>query len=412
MMGLGSMIGTGVFVSIAIAAGVAGSGVIIAIVLAAVVATCNALSSAQLAANHPVAGGTFEYGYKWINSYAGFTAGWMFLLAKGASAATAALGFAGYLLLGTGAGTDWIVPVALLILAILTAIVLTGLRHSSYFNIIVVSFALLSLLAFVAVGLPQISASNFRPVFTSPAATHEHPVAMLLHATALMFVAYTGYGRIATLGEEVREPRRTIPRAIIVTLAVTALVYIGVAISAVGTVGAERFYQAADAHAAPLEAVARDFDVPVLPWFIAAGAMAAMLGVLINLLLGLSRMVMALGRRRDLPAAVARLNAAQTTPILAVAVVGLGIGALVLIGDVRTTWSFSAFTVLIYYALTNLAALRLTSEERLYPRAISWAGLFGCLSLAFWVEWQIWLSGLLLLGAGLAWHAIAKRLLR
>nr|MBP9225705.1 amino acid permease [Verrucomicrobiales bacterium] len=102
MMGLGSIVGTGVFVSIGIAAGIAGPSVILAVALAALVAICNGLSSAQLAANHPVSGGTYEYGYQYLNSWLGFTAGWMFLLAKSASAATAALGFSGYLLSAMG----------------------------------------------------------------------------------------------------------------------------------------------------------------------------------------------------------------------------------------------------------------------------------------------------------------------
>ena len=112
MMGLGSIIGTGVFVSLGIAAGIAGAGVVIAVVLAAAVATCNALSSAQLAANHPVSGGTYEYGYRWLSPWLGFSAGWMFLCAKTASAATAALGFAGYLLNMAGQDARWLVPIA------------------------------------------------------------------------------------------------------------------------------------------------------------------------------------------------------------------------------------------------------------------------------------------------------------
>src|SRR5690606_3876691 len=135
MMGLGSMVGTGVFVSIGIAAGIAGPAVILAIVLAALLAACNALSSAQLAANHPVAGGTYEYGHRWLNGYFGFTAGWMFLLAKSASAATAALGFTGYLFLALGIDADSLRSVASIVLILgLSGIVLAGIRNSSRAN--------------------------------------------------------------------------------------------------------------------------------------------------------------------------------------------------------------------------------------------------------------------------------------
>ncbi|HEX2475782.1 MAG TPA: APC family permease, partial [Lacipirellulaceae bacterium] len=209
MMGLGSIIGSGVFVSLGIAAGIADAGVIFAIVAAAAVATCNALSSAQLAASHPVSGGTYEYGYRYLNSWLGFSAGWMFLCAKTASAGTAALGFAGYLLNFVGQRGDWLVPLAISTMAALTIIVLLGVRLSSRVNVAIVSITLVALAAFVVGGAPAVSASRLQFAI--------EPFD-LLHATALMFVAYTGYGRIATLGEEVREPAMTIPRAIIITL--------------------------------------------------------------------------------------------------------------------------------------------------------------------------------------------------
>lgn len=416
MMGMGSMVGTGVFVSIAIAAGIAGPAVILALALGALVAMCNGLSSAQLAASHAVSGGTYEYGYKYLTPWLGFTAGWMFLLAKSASAATAALGFAGYLLNAFGiSGRGVLVGTALLAVIVLTLIVLSGIRRSNITNIIIVSITLITLLIFVIGGLPSVWAAgttNFVPFF--------HPedesggwgslVSAVLHASALMFVAYTGYGRIATLGEEVRDPLRTIPRAIIVTMIVTMLLYIAVATVGVGAVGTEVLSNAVIEDAAPLEVAARQFPLPGIAQVVAVGAITAMLGVLLNLLLGLSRVLLAMGRRQDMPAAVARINAAGTTPYVAVLVVGLFIAGLTLIGNVRTTWTFSAFTVLIYYALTNLAALQLPEQARLFPRWISWAGLFACLFLAFWVETAVWLIGLGLLAVGLLWHLTAQRL--
>jgi basic amino acid/polyamine antiporter, APA family len=387
MMGLGSILGSGVFVSLGIAAGIAEADVVIAIVAAAAVATCNALSSAQLAANHPVSGGTYEYGYRYLNPWLGFSAGWMFLCAKTASAATAALGFAGYLLNLTGQDSRWLVALAPGAVVFLTAIVLAGIRFSNRVNIAVVSMTLVALAAFVIGGAPAVSASRLR---------FDLEPAPLLQATALMFVAYTGYGRIATLGEEVREPRTTIPRAIILTLIVSAAIYVAVGVVAVGTAGGEALANAATEKAAPLEIVSRNFPLRV-HWLVAIGAMAAMLGVLLNLLLGLSRVLLAMGRRGDMPRAVANLS-------VAVVMTGLAVAALTALGSVKTNWSFSAFTVLIYYAITNLAALRLSRDERLYPRWIAWTGLAACLSLAFAVEWRVWVAGCAVLAAGLAWH--------
>ena len=387
MMGLGSIIGTGVFVSIGIAAGIAGPAVVLAIAMAAAVATCNALNSAQLAANHPVSGGTYEYGYRYLKPWLGFAAGWMFLCAKTASAATAALGFSGYLLNFVGQETRWLIPVAIGTVIIITAIVLSGIRLSNRVNIVIVSITLTSLTAFVVAGLPEVS--------TNQLVMQIEPTS-LLHASALMFVAYTGYGRIATLGEEVLEPHRTIPKAIILTLVISTLVYVAVAIVAVGAAGADKLQAATVKNAAPLEIVSRDFTWRV-HWLVSLGAMTAMLGVLLNLVLGLSRVGLAMGRRGDMPSAVSNVK-------VSVVVVGGLIAALAATGSIKTTWTFSAFTVLIYYAVTNLAALRLSANERLYGKPWAWVGLAACLSLAFAIEWQVWSVGLGVLAVGLLWH--------
>ncbi|MBD1942904.1 amino acid permease [Coleofasciculus sp. FACHB-712] len=406
MMGLGSIVGTGVFVSIGIAAGIAGPAVILAIAIGAVVATCNGLNSAQLAANHAVSGGSYEYGYKYLNPSLGFTAGWMFLLAKTASAATAALGFAGYLLNATGLyGRGFLIPTALAAAILMTLIVLSGIRRSNRANIAIVSVSLLSLIFFVLICLPratEVGTENLTPFFKSSPAT-------VLQASALMFVAYTGYGRIATLGEEAREPRKTIPIAMIVSLGVTMLLYMAVATVGIGAVGTEILGKATQAQAAPLEVAVRSVAGSRGAAILSIGAIAAMLGVLLNLILGLSRVLLAMGRRRDMPRILARLNRQGTTPDLAVVVVGIAIALLVLLGNVKTTWSFSAFNVLIYYAITNLAALKMPDSERLYPKWIAWAGLGSCLFLAFWVEPQIWQMGLGLIVAGLIWHQVRQR---
>lgn len=409
MMGLGSMVGTGVFVSIGIAAGVAGPAVVLAIMIAALVATFNALSSAQLAASHAVSGGTYEYGYRYLNPTLGFTAGWMFLCAKTASAATAALGFSGYFLRLIGADLALMPWVAVGAAALFTILVLTGIRRSSLMNILIVSITLLALGTFILFGLPAALSSggrNLVPIL--PAG--DDGVQALLYATALMFVAYTGYARIATLGEEVREPKRTIPRAIIVTLIVTAGLYIVVAVVAIGGVGAQEFANAPGAQATPLELAARTMELPLVAGIVAVGAVTAMLGVLLNLIIGLSRVILAMGRQGDLPPLFARLSRNGAAPAAAVILVGCIVAGLAAIGSVETTWAFSAFTVLIYYAITNLAALRLPSEQRMFPRFVPVAGLLACLFLAFWVPVSIWALGLGLIAAGLVFRISVPRL--
>ena len=409
MMGLGSIVGTGVFVSIGVAAGATGPSIVLAIALAALVATCNAFSSAQLAASHAVSGGTYEYGYRYLSPWLGFTAGWTFLCAKTASAATAALGLSGYLLRLMGVDPRWQVIVALAVVVGFTVLVLWGVKRSNRINIVIVAATLGSLSLFVLFGLPDLASNggaNLVPIFPP---IDGDGLAGFLYATALMFVAYTGYGRIATLGEEVKNPRTAIPRAIVITLAVSATLYVLVAVVAIGAIGVGQFSGAAESEGTPLEAAARAFGTPGLPMIVAIGAITAMLGVLLNLILGLSRVVLAMGRQGDLPPVFGRLNRQGASPSAAVVGVGLAIAGLTLTGSVETTWAFSAFTVLIYYAVTNLAALRLAKEDRLYPRAFAVGGLFACLFLAFWVPPAIWLVGLVLIVFGLVWHLLARR---
>jgi APA family basic amino acid/polyamine antiporter len=235
-------------------------------------------------------------------------------------------------------------------------------------------------------------------------------VRALFHATALIFVAYTGYGRIATLGEEVRHPERTIPRAITITLFISMLLYVAVTVTAVGNVGAANFATLTVDTSAPLEVIAANFGLVGGSWLLAIGAITALLSVLLNLILGLSRVLLAMGRRHDMPVAVARISKKGRTPEIAVVTVGVLIAVLVLVGDIRTTWSFSAFTVLLYYAITNLAAYQLPADKRRYPRALAALGLLACLFLAFWVEPAIWIVGSLLIGVGLGWRWWMRRL--
>jgi len=431
LLGLGSILGTGVFVSIGIAAGIAGPSVLIAIVLAALLALCNGLSSAQLAAAHPVAGGTYEYGYKYLHPRLGFTAGWMFLLAKSASAATALLAVAWIICHSLGIhtvdqGYDYriartivskiflFLPHSFVVISIFLFCmfaVLIGLRKSRWINTVLVTITLGGILLFGIYGT-FIVPSKFGAAHTFEVVKWrwaDFPT--LAWATAFLFVAYTGYGRIATLGEEVHHPRRTIPKAIVVCLVCTVLLYL---LAAMAVLPAERLpqvrYQSEGPAGLPAaifwNASNRDFWKGV----VVIAACAAMLGVLYNLILGLSRVVLAMARRRDLHGHYAYIDSAGISPSNAVLLVCMLIALICSIGDVKTTWSFSAFTVLIYYGITNLAALRLPKENRLYPRGFAWAGLGGCLFLAFWVEPMVWLIGLGMIALGLVWHALAPKM--
>jgi len=412
MLGLGSIVGTGIFVSVAIATASAGSWVLLAILLASLVAICNGLSSAQLAANHPVSGGTYEYAHRWLNPTIGFVAGWMFLTAKAASAATAALGFAGYALAlfsdSVAAESSGLLTLLLAWAALfgLTVVSLTGIKRSAGVNTVLVSITFGALLLFVAVGV-------FDGLFGSAKVVESEalsPVGVgwrgIFEATALMFVAYTGYGRVATLGEEVKSPRVTIPRAIITTLLCTMVLYLAVTAVGVSTVGADAFAAAATGGEAPLKMVAEHFSAQWMPTVIGIGATVALLGVLFNLVLGLSRVALALGRRGDIPSAFSTVSSTSGSPVGATLLVAGIIALLISLGSVRMTWSISAFTVLVYYGITNACAIRLAPEERLYHTWPSWIGLMACLGLAFCVAPKVWLMGCGWIAVGLLYRFI------
>jgi APA family basic amino acid/polyamine antiporter len=382
--GLGSILGTGAFVAIALAFDFAGAGIILAAPLAGLVAVFNGLSSAALAGAHPVAGGTYEYGYRFLGPWPGFLAGWLFLIAKSASAATAALA------LGRLLGLEW-APVV--IVALVTGLVAAGLRRTTFVNAALVVITVAGLLAFVWIPNSIVVTSGIRAPSASPSS--------VLEAIAFLFVAYTGYGRIATLGEEVRDPARTIPRAVVVTLMVTAILYTGVAWAVV------RLWEDAGRGGDSLFAIAEGLTGSQVVTFAAGAAMA---GVLVNLVLGLSRVWLAMGRRHDMPQPLARV--ADGSPRVAVVVAGTGIAGLTLVGDLRVAWSFSAFSVLLYYAITNAAALRLGPDERRFPRWTAWAGLVSCLFLAVWLDPAVVGVSLGAIAVGLLWRAVWRQRVR
>jgi APA family basic amino acid/polyamine antiporter len=368
--GLGSIIGTGAFVAIGIASGMWGDLVLWAIPLAALVAVFNGLSSAFLAGRFPVAGGTYEYGYQALNPWLGFTAGWLFLLAKTASATTAALGVALYLRMDGP-----LVPI--LAVAVVTAMVLAGLRRTAWLN---TTLVLTSAGAITWFASTHLSAGDNTGLFGF---APERSSGDLAAAIAFLFVAYTGYGRIATLGEEVKRPELTIPRAVIITLAIAASLYMLVEIGG-------------RAYGGPVWG-ADGGIVEAGGTVMTVGAIAAMLGVLLNLILGLSRVWLAMGRRGDMPSRLARLDG-RSQPGGAIVVSAISVAGLTLLGDIGLAWSFSAMTVLLYYGMTNLAAL---AVDRGRPTA--WLGLASCVFLSFFVPLAVWVAGASLIAVGLLW---------
>jgi len=363
-LGLGSMIGAGVFSVWAPAVGVAGSGLLIALVIAAIVAYCNATASAQLAAVHPVAGGTYAYARAEIGPWWGFVAGWSFVIGKIASCAAMAMTFAAY-----AAPDGWRVPVAVAAVVALAVINCLGVTRTALVTRILVVCSLLGLAVVVAVGLGTASAASPVPL---PDATAYG----VLQGAGLLFFAFAGYARIATLGEEVVDPARTIPRAILLALGGAVIVYLLVAVTVLLTLGG-----GAAMSTAPLADVLSSTGWAALTPIVRITAAAASLGALLALLTGIGRTTLAMAREKDLPSFLAKVDDRRQVPRRAEILIAVIVVAIVLVADLRDAIGFSSFGVLLYYLIANAAAFRQQGSARRHPRALQVVGALGCLLL-------------------------------
>lgn len=387
-IGVGAIVGGGIFVVSGIGAGVAGPALLVAMLLAGTAATANALSSAQLAATYPVAGGTYEYGYRVLSPTAGYVAGWMFLASKTAAAGTVALGLSAYL----GGVLPGVPPRAVAVAAVLcfTLLNYVGVRRSSRVNLAIVAVSLGALVWFVVLGVGVFQSENLRPF--APAGWSG-----MLSGAAIMFFAYTGYARVATLGEEVHDPRRTIPRAIVLTLGITGLLYVAVVLVALGAVGAGGMAGSA----APLLAAASTFERAGAATIISVGAVVAMLGVMLSQILGLSRMAFAMARRGDLPKGLEQVHRRYGTPHRAILLVGLVATVVAATGTLRGVATAAAFTILVYYGIANVAALKMPARHKLYPNLVPAVGVIACAALAVSLDLRTIAVGSALLVVGL-----------
>lgn len=395
-IGFGAIIGAGIFVVTGVAARLAGPSFIASLFLAAIAATLNALSSAELAARYPQSGGTYEYGYQLLGPWRGFIAGWMFLASKIAAAGVVAIGLGSYATLLFPAFQPRVLAVATIVM--FTALNYIGVQRTSRVNLAIVVMSVSALLLFIIVGATSFRVANFQPF--APAG-----FGATLQAAAILFFAYTGYARIATLGEEVREPARTIPRAIIITISASAALYVAVATIAVGAVGTTRIGESA----APLAVAARASGGPFFVRAIAAGAVAAMLGVILSQILGMSRMVFAMARRSDLPSSLAAVHPTFGVPHRAIVLIGAAAAVIAATGTLAAVATAASFAILIYYAIANWSALRLPAAERLYPPAIPAMGLAVCIVLALSMRPAVIITGVAILIAGVIARALFAR---
>ncbi|RKN43794.1 APC family permease [Streptomyces hoynatensis] len=393
VIGLGSMIGAGIFAAPAPAARAAGSWLLLGLALAAVVAYCNATSSARLAARHPASGGTYVYATQRLGPFWGYLAGWGFVVGKTSSCAAMALTVGTYVWPGQARA------VAVAAVVALTAVNYAGVRKSALLTRAIVAVTLVVLAATVTALL-----ASGPPGTARLAGGQGAGVGGVLEATGLLFFAFAGYARIATLGEEVRDPARTIPRAIPLALGITLLVYAAVAVSVLLVLGPRRLAEAG----APLAEATRAAGAGGLVPVVRAGGAVAALGSLLALVLGVSRTILAMARDRHLPHALAAVHPRFAVPHRAELLVGAVVSVLAATADLRGAIGFSSFAVLVYYALANASAWTLTPAEGRPHRLIPAVGLAGCLLLAFALPPPSVLAGAAVLAAGAAAYALRR----
>jgi basic amino acid/polyamine antiporter, APA family len=393
---VGAIIGGGIFVVTGIVAGYAGSALVVSMVIAGVIAFLTALSFAKLTAWQPVEGSVYEYGRQLLSPYAGFLAGWMWIVANTFTGAAVSLGFAYYLAAAIPSLPIGYVAASLCL--VFTALNLVGAKQSATVNNVLVAVKLAILGFFVVFGVFHVSSSNF---------TSFNPLSSgVLYGSFFIFFAYGGFARVAVVAEEVKDAKRNVPRAMLLSLGISTLVYVLVGLVAVGLLGPVGLA----ASSSPLSTAIGITGNSLAVQIIALGGLVATASVLLTSILGVSRMAFSMARRKDLPSALSRLHSRFLTPYLAILGSGVLMAVLVLFVDLTRVVAISTFALLFNYSITNTAAFKLKNEGN-WQRFVPLLGLSTCLLLLafiFLVSTDAWVVGVISLVVGTVYYGIHK----
>jgi basic amino acid/polyamine antiporter, APA family len=386
-VGLGAIIGGGIFVVTGIVAGLAGPALVLSIIIAGAISLFTTLSYVELIAWQPVEGGVYEYAHQLVSPFAGFLTGWMWIVSNTFAGAAVALGFAHYLVALFPVLNFRLVATVLCIA--FTILNYLGIKHSAMLNnlLVLAKMAILSL--FILVGIFHLKSANFTPFIKSGVG--------IFQGAFFIFFAFSGFGRVAVIAEEVKEPRKTVPRSITLALTISAITYILVGTIALGLVGAGVLGKSNS----PLADAIRVVGNPALVYLVSIGGMMATASVLLTSILGVSRMIFAMARRNDLPLTLSNLHQKYNTPYISILLVGAITIILVLFFDLTGVVAVSTFASLFYYSLVNISALKLKSHTKNYRKLLSAIGLLSCLILLVFVYPRTLVLGVasLLIGA-------------
>lgn len=392
-IGIGAIIGSGIFVVTGVASGIAGPALLISLIIGAFISAFTALSFAELAEMMPREGGGYEFARELISPFAGFISGWLWILSNMVTGVAVSLGFASYLALFMPFPVNVNLIAAIACLGV-TLINYLGIRESSLVNDILVITKLLILAFFVILGIGSVNRVNFSPFMPNGGIG-------TLQGAALIFFAYSGFARVTIVSEEVKEPKKNIPRAIILALVVSTAVYMLVSFTAIGLVG----YKVLASSGSPLADAAQSVGSN-LTYFVSIGAIVATLSVLLTALLGLSRISFAMSRDRDLPHFFTRLDK-RSTPYYSVLIFGFTMAILAMFSNLLQAVALANFGSLMYYLITNYAALKL--EKHVYPRIIPVLGIITSIALLLFLTRDAWIRGVIVLLAGASYYYLMKK---
>ena len=394
-LGIGAIIGSGIFIVTGMVAGIAGPAMILSVIIAGIIAVFSAMSVAELGAYMPVEGGTYVYARALVSPFAGFIAGWIWIFSNVFVGAAVSLGFAHYFVTFFPAVPVRVIALALCVMFLFINII--GIRESVLFNNALVTLKVVILLFFIAFGLGFFRPGNLAPFLPGGAAG-------VLGGAALIFFAYTGFARITIMAEEVREPEVTIPRSIYLALGISTLIYLLVSIVAIGLAGAPAMAHSGSPLADAMAVTGYSWAVLL----VAAGAMIATASVLLTTIMGISRIVFSMARNHDLPPLLERVHPRFRTPHYAIFITGAGMIAALLLADLTLVVAVGTFAMLVYYLIANIAAFRLPKTHRRYPAWVPVAGAVSCMGLAAFMSPEAIIIGAAGLFFGLVWYTLNK----
>jgi APA family basic amino acid/polyamine antiporter len=403
-IGIGAIIGAGIFVVLGVAIGYAGPAVIVSMVIAGTVALFSALSFAELSSAIPKEGGTYQFAYEMIHPSVGFASGCLWLMAQTVAGTAISLGLASYL-------APYIPMLSLQEIAVSAALVLTilnlvGLKYSALVNNTLVLIKIGILCVFLVTGFFQINSQNY-------AQFAPHGFFGILQGAGFIFFAYLGFGRIAALGEEVKNPRRTLPLSILVALVICASLYVLTGFVATGILSYTKLANSGS----PIAEAARATGNSALTTAVSFGAVVATVSVLLTNLLGLSRVSFAIARNGQLPDSLARVHSRFGTPYVSILFTGALMTGLTLVLNLPQSAAITSFSMLTTHLFLHTSAIRLrkkipnlkTFKAPIYP-LIPCLGLASCLVLMFSLPFISWVVTIAVALFSLCYYLLNKRL--